>query len=69
VGARCVYPYVLPSNSDPALSLTVWNAAAPPYGLEVGLVWFIPGMLLTAGYFLYTYRSFFGKVKPDGGTE
>jgi cytochrome d ubiquinol oxidase subunit II len=58
-----VYPYVLPSNSDPALSLTVWNAAAPLYGLKVGLVWFIPGMLLATGYFVYTYRSFSGKVK------
>ena len=29
---------------------------------EVGLVWFIPGMLLTAAYFVYTYRSFAGKV-------
>jgi cytochrome d ubiquinol oxidase subunit II len=58
-----VYPYVLPSNSDPALSLTVSNAAAPLYGLQVGLIWFIPGMLLATGYFVYTYRSFSGKVK------
>jgi cytochrome d ubiquinol oxidase subunit II len=58
-----VYPYVLPSNSDPALSLTVSNTAAPLYGLKVGLVWFIPGMLLATGYFVYTYRSFSGKVK------
>jgi len=60
-----VYPYVLPSNSDPALSLTVSNAAAPLYGLKVGLVWFIPGMLLAIGYFVYTYRSFSGKVKLE----
>jgi cytochrome bd-type quinol oxidase subunit 2 len=42
--------------------LTVYNAAAAPYGLKVGLAWFIPGMLLTTGYFVYTYRSFAGKV-------
>jgi cytochrome d ubiquinol oxidase subunit II len=58
-----VYPYVLPSSSDPALSLTVFNARAPLYSLQAGLVWFIPGMLLAAGYFTYTYRSFAGKVK------
>ena len=57
-----LYPYVLPSNTDPALGLTVNNAAAAPYGLKVGLAWFIPGMLLAAGYFVYTYRSFAGKV-------
>jgi cytochrome d ubiquinol oxidase subunit II len=57
-----LYPYVLPSNLDPALSLTAANTAAAPYGLRVGLYWFIPGMLLTAGYFVYTYRHFAGKV-------
>jgi cytochrome d ubiquinol oxidase subunit II len=60
-----VYPCVLPSNSDPARSLTVSNAAAPLYGLRVGLVWFIPGMLLATAYFVYTYRSFSGKVKLE----
>jgi len=58
-----IYPYVLPSNTDPTLSLTVLNAAAAPYGLRIGLLWFIPGMFLTAGYFIYTYRNFSGKVK------
>src|SRR5579872_3435934 len=58
-----LYPYVLPSDSDPALSMTIYNTAAAPYGLRVGLAWFIPGMLLTTGYFVYTYRSFAGKVE------
>ena len=58
-----LYPYVLPSNADPALSMTVVNAAASSYGLRTGLMWFIPGMLLTSGYFIYTYRNFSGKVK------
>jgi cytochrome d ubiquinol oxidase subunit II len=57
-----LYPCVLPSNGDPARSLTIANASAAPYGLRVGLVWFIPGMLLTAAYFVYAYRSFAGKV-------
>jgi cytochrome bd-type quinol oxidase subunit 2 len=57
-----LYPYVLPSNGDTAFSMTVVNTAAAPYGLRVGLYWFIPGVLLTTGYFVYTYRSFAGKV-------
>ena len=57
-----LYPYVLPSNGDPSFSLTVANSAAGTYGLRVGLFWFIPGMVLTASYFVYTYRSFAGKV-------
>ncbi len=60
-----LYPYVLPSNLDAHLGLTVFNAAAAPYGLKVGLVWFIPGMLLASAYFVYTYRSFAGKITLD----
>jgi cytochrome d ubiquinol oxidase subunit II len=60
-----VYPYVLPSNTDPRLGLTVGNAAAAHYGLKVGLAWFIPGILLAAGYFVYIYRSFAGKVSLE----
>jgi cytochrome d ubiquinol oxidase subunit II len=57
-----LYPDVLPSNADPALSLSIYNAAAPRYGLTVGLYWFIPGILLAIGYFIYTYSHSSGKV-------
>jgi cytochrome d ubiquinol oxidase subunit II len=60
-----VFPYVLPSSANPEFALTVYNAAAPDYGLRVGLMWFIPGMLLVAAYFIYTYRNFAGKVRLD----
>jgi len=60
-----VYPYVLPSNTDPRLGMTVFNVAAPEYGLKVGLAWFIPGMILVAAYFFYVYRRFAGKVRLD----
>ncbi len=61
-----VYPYVLPSNTDPALSLSITNASAAPYGLWIGLAWFIPGIALALGYFTFVYRSFAGKVKTTG---
>jgi cytochrome d ubiquinol oxidase subunit II len=66
-----VYPMVLPASGDPALSLTIHNAAAARYGLEVGLVWFIPGIALAAFYFYYTYRNFQGKVlvESDGHAD
>ena len=50
----------------PANSLTVTNAAAPVYGLSVGLVWWIVGMLLASLYFVLIYRLFWGKVTPAG---
>jgi cytochrome bd ubiquinol oxidase subunit II len=60
-----VYPYVLPSNGDPQFGLTIYNAAAAPYGLSIGLRWFIPGIVLAAGYFVYVYRHFAGKVSSE----
>jgi hypothetical protein len=38
--------------------VTIYNVATPDYGVEVGLAWFVPAILLAAGYFFYTYRSF-----------
>jgi cytochrome bd ubiquinol oxidase subunit II len=64
-----LYPCVLPSNGDPAHSLTIANASAAQYGLRIGLVWFIPGMLLAAFYFRYAYRSFAGKVGVEETAE
>jgi len=57
-----VFPYVLPSNVDPAAGLTVTNAAAAEYGLYIGLAWWIPGMILAALYSFFVYRHFSGKV-------
>jgi cytochrome d ubiquinol oxidase subunit II len=57
-----LYPYVLPSITDPARGLTIENAAAHEYGLRIGLVWWIIGMALVAVYFTYVYRQFAGKV-------
>ncbi len=53
-----LFPYVLPSNGDPANGLTIMNSAAPEYGLRVGLVWWIPGMLLAVGYFALLFYRF-----------
>jgi cytochrome d ubiquinol oxidase subunit II len=59
--AFVIYPAVLPAT-NPANTLTVTNAAAPPYGLSVGLAWWCLGMVLAAIYFVLVYRMFWGKV-------
>ena len=33
-------------------------------GEQVGLVWWIIGMVLAIIYFVFTYRLFWGKVRP-----
>jgi cytochrome d ubiquinol oxidase subunit II len=60
-----IFPDVLPSNANPAQSLTIWNTASAPYGLVIGLVWWIPGMALVAAYTIYVYRHFAGKVRIE----
>lgn len=57
-----LYPEVLPSTADPALSLTVENAKAADRGLKIGLAWWIVGMVLATAYFVMVYRRFRGKV-------
>lgn len=59
-----VYPMVLPAR-NPVYSLTVDSAKAGAYGLKVGLIWWIIGMILAAGYFTFVYRSFAGKVSVE----
>jgi cytochrome d ubiquinol oxidase subunit II len=61
-----LYPYVLPASTNPAYALSVHNAKAADYGLRIGLVWWIIGMVLAAAYFVFLYRHFAGKVKPEG---
>jgi cytochrome d ubiquinol oxidase subunit II len=67
--AFALYPKVLPATSDPANSLTIYNTAAGRHGLTVGLAWWLVGMILAVGYFVFIYRMFRGKVRLGGGGE
>ncbi len=51
-----LYPHILPAR-EPALGLTVHDAAAPSTGLLLALGWWVPGIALVCGYFAYVYRS------------
>ncbi len=61
-----LYPVILPASTDPAYNLTIYNSAAGQHGLRVGLVWWTLGMILSAGYFVFVYRMFRGKVQLEG---
>ncbi|MBI1805045.1 MAG: cytochrome d ubiquinol oxidase subunit II [Ignavibacteriae bacterium] len=62
-----VFPNLLTASTDASYSITVYNAAAAEYGLSVGLVWWMFGIALAIGYFVYLYRSFRGKVADAPG--
>ncbi len=64
--AFAFYPNLLIASTDPNYSLTIYNSAAGQYGLVVGLVWWVIGIALALGYFIYLYRSFRGKVTLEG---
>lgn len=67
VGAAfALYPVVLPASTDPSRNLTIYNTAAGAHGLSVGLMWWIPGMILCLGYFFFLFRMFRGKVRLEG---
>ena len=70
VGAAfALYPNVLPASTGTGFSLTIFNTAAGAHGLSVGFVWWSIGMLLAAGYFIFLYRIFRGKVRLDEGND
>src|SRR5947209_3567530 len=56
------YPNVLIATTEPANSLTIFNAATDAYGLQVGATWFVIGLVLIIVYQVYAHRAFWGKV-------
>lgn len=63
--AFATYPNLLPASTDPAYSLTIYNARTGAYSLGVGVVWWLLGITLAIGYFIFIYRSFRGKVAAE----
>lgn len=61
--AFALYPNVLSASTNPEWSLTIYNTSAQSYGLSVGLLWWILGIVLVVAYFVYVYRAFRGKVE------
>jgi cytochrome bd ubiquinol oxidase subunit II len=65
--AAAVFPVLLRSTTDPALSITVYNAHSGDYALRVGLIWWSIGIVIAVGYFVFVYRMFRGKVTAGSG--
>ena len=66
--AAAVYPVMLRSTGDAALSMTVANAAGDPSGLRVALGWFSIGFPLALAYLAMLFRLHRGKAvaAPEG---
>lgn len=62
--AFAIFPCVLPARGA-APGLTLQQVAADSYSLRIGLCWWLPGMDLTVGYFVFNYR----RLKADDSDE
>jgi cytochrome d ubiquinol oxidase subunit II len=60
-----LYPVLLPSTIHPDHSVTIYNAASSQKSLGNMLTIVVIGTPLLAGYFIFLYRTFNGKVKLD----
>lgn len=60
-----LYPVLLPSTLDPAYSITIYNAASSEKSLGIMLTIVAIGAPLLAFYFIFLYKTFYGKVKLD----
>jgi cytochrome d ubiquinol oxidase subunit II len=60
-----LYPVLLPSKISPEYSVTIYNAASSQKSMGIMLTIVAIGSPLLAGYFLFLYRTFHGKVKLD----
>lgn len=60
-----IYPAVLPSTNDVNPDLTIFNTSASNYGLNIGLTWWIAGILLISGYTFMVHWMYRGKIADD----
>jgi cytochrome d ubiquinol oxidase subunit II len=51
-----IFPNILPAR-DPSHGLAIYDASVSRDGLVTAFWWWIPGMLLVAGYFVFIHRS------------
>ncbi len=61
--ALAVYPNILTASNDPALSLTMYNAASSQKTLGIGLIIVVIGLPFVIGYTTVIYWTYRGKVE------
>jgi cytochrome d ubiquinol oxidase subunit II len=62
--AAAIFPVMIKSAGDPALSLTAFNAASRASALGKGLYWWPVGFVLAVGYFVLLFRLHRERVGP-----
>jgi cytochrome bd ubiquinol oxidase subunit II len=60
-----LYPNLVTASNNPALSVTIFNAASSPKTLSIMLIIALAGMPLVLAYTALVYWTFHGKVQLD----
>ncbi len=60
-----LFPFLLPSSSEPGASLTVWDASSSKLTLEIMLAAVVLILPVVLAYTAWVYRVFKGPVRPD----
>jgi cytochrome d ubiquinol oxidase subunit II len=58
----CLYPVILRSTGDPALSITAQGAGSSPGGLRTALGWWAIGFPIAVAYFVVLFRIHRGRA-------
>lgn len=58
-----LFPFLMPSSTNPNESLTVWNSASSQYALNIMLYLGVVLLVIIIGYKIFAYNSIWGK-KP-----
>jgi cytochrome d ubiquinol oxidase subunit II len=67
--AFSLYPVILPASTGAQFNLTIMNSITSSYAMKVALVWWVIGIVIAVGYFVFVYRMFKGKVSLTGSGE
>ncbi|WP_312854438.1 cytochrome d ubiquinol oxidase subunit II [Paludibacterium denitrificans] len=60
-----MFPFIMPSSSDPRSSLTVWDAVSSHFTLVVMLVAAVIFTPIVIAYTSWAYKVMWGKVTED----
>lgn len=56
-GGATLFPFLMPSSTDPSQSLTVWNAVSTQYALNIMFYIGVVLLLVILAYKIYAYRA------------
>ena len=65
--AFALYPDVLPASTGERYSLNIYNTVTGSYAMHVAFIWWIFGIVIAIGYFVFLFKMFKGKVSEADG--